>query len=46
LASQSDPEKFNREVIYPDKVRLNRHYIETYSFQEDLRCLWRTLVRR
>jgi len=28
LAVQEDPERYNREVIYPDKVRINREYIE------------------
>ena len=46
LAAQADPEGFNRDVIYPDKVRINRRYVETYTFRDDLRCLWRTLVGR
>ena len=25
---QEDPERYNREVIWPDKVRLNREYVE------------------
>lgn len=46
LAEQSDPEAYNREVIFPDKVRLNRRYIEEYSFGKDLRYLWRTITER
>ena len=45
LAGQADPETFNREVIYPDKVRLNRDYIENYSFAKDLACLRATFLR-
>jgi len=44
LASQADPERYNRDVIFPDKVRLNREYVERFSLREDLRCLWRTLI--
>ena len=44
LAAQADPERYNQDVIYPDKVRINRRYVEMYTFQDDLRCLWRTLV--
>lgn len=44
LAAQDDPERYNREVIYPEKVRLNRAYVENYVFWHDLGYLWRTLV--
>ena len=43
LARQVDPEQYNRQVIYPDKVRINRNYVENYSFRQDLRCLWDTV---
>jgi lipopolysaccharide/colanic/teichoic acid biosynthesis glycosyltransferase len=46
LASQPDPERYNREVIFPDKVRLNRRYVECYRFAEDLRLLALTLFTR
>ena len=44
LAEQSDPERYNREVIYPEKVRLNRAYIVNYRFRDDLGYIWKTLV--
>ena len=44
LADQSDPEHYNLRVIYPEKVRLNRDYVESYRFTTDLRYLYRTLV--
>ena len=31
LAAADDPERYNREVIWPDKVRINREYVENYS---------------
>lgn len=43
LASQPDPWAYNREVIFPDKVRINREYVRNYSFLSDLRCLWQTV---
>ncbi len=36
LAQASDPEEYNRDVIYPEKIRLNREYIEQYSFWKDI----------
>ena len=44
LASVDHPEAYNREVIWPDKVRLNREYVENWSFRRDLRYIWRTVV--
>lgn len=46
LAGAEDPERFNREVIFPDKVRLNRGYVLHWSFTRDLVYLWRTAFPR
>lgn len=43
LAQQNDPESYNNEVIYPDKVRLNREYVENYSFWLDIKYIIRTV---
>ena len=43
LAAQDDPETYNREVIFPDKVRINREYIENYRLRDDLRYLLQTV---
>jgi lipopolysaccharide/colanic/teichoic acid biosynthesis glycosyltransferase len=43
LAQASDPEAYNREIIWPDKVRINREYVEHYTFLADLRCLAATV---
>jgi lipopolysaccharide/colanic/teichoic acid biosynthesis glycosyltransferase len=43
LAGQSDPERYNREVIFVDKTRINREYIEKYSFLNDLKYIWQTV---
>jgi len=43
LASVDDPERYNREVIFPDKVRLNRLYAQNWSFWKDLIYIFWTL---
>lgn len=43
LAAAEDPERYNREVLWPDKVRLNREYVRNWSFRRDLWYLWKTL---
>ncbi|MCH4565526.1 sugar transferase [Halomonas sp. EGI 63088] len=43
LAGVADPERYNSEVIFPDKVRLNRDYVRHWSFTMDLVYLWRTV---
>jgi lipopolysaccharide/colanic/teichoic acid biosynthesis glycosyltransferase len=45
LARHEDPEKYNRTVIYPEKVRLNREYVENYSFANDIRYILQTVFR-
>jgi len=44
LAAQVDPERYNREIIYPEKVRLNRAYIENYSLRKDFTYLMQTVI--
>ena len=44
LAQQKDPVTYNREVIWPEKIKLNKEYIENYSFGLDIQILWKTIV--
>ena len=44
LADQTNPERFNREVIWPTKVRLNRQYLQHWCLTNDLRIIARTLI--
>ena len=46
LAMQADPWKYNDEVIFPDKVRINRYYLDNYSFIGDLRIIFATITGR
>lgn len=46
LAKQSDPQKFNDEVIFPDKVRINLFYLHHYSFFKDIEMIICTIFGR
>lgn len=43
LAQQSDPQKYNDEVIWPDKVKINKEYYENWSIWRDISILWHTI---
>ena len=43
LATVEDPQKYNDEVIYPDKVRINRYYFHNYSFLLDIKMIRATV---
>jgi len=45
LSLVSDPQKYNDEVLWPEKVRLNLEYYETRSFMKDIRFIIMTLFR-
>ena len=44
LAQQPDPVKYNDEVIYPDKVRINLEYLKRQSFFLDLKIIVFTVL--
>lgn len=44
LAQQQDPVKYNDEVIYPDKVRINLAYLDNQSFLLDLKIIVYTVL--
>ena len=46
LAGKEDPIRYNDEVIYPDKVRLNRYYLYNYSFSTDIKIILATVLGR
>jgi lipopolysaccharide/colanic/teichoic acid biosynthesis glycosyltransferase len=43
LAQQQNPEQYNLEVIWPEKVRINKEYIRNYSLWLDIKIIWKTL---
>ena len=44
LASVEDPIRYNDEVIFPDKVRINREYMEGWTFWGDIRIIFETVL--
>lgn len=44
LKEQDVPLQFNDTVIWPDKIRINKWYVENQTFLLDLKILWYTLL--
>lgn len=44
LANVDDPQKYNDEVIYPDKIRINLYYLEHHSFIKDIQMIFCTVL--
>ncbi len=45
LANVDNPQKYNDEVIYPDKVKINLDYYYNQSFIGDLKIIFKTIFR-
>ncbi|WP_282134869.1 sugar transferase [Seonamhaeicola maritimus] len=45
LSQKTNPEAYNRKVIWPKKVELNKAYIENYSFKKDLIIILKTFFK-
>lgn len=43
LATVEDPIRYNDEVVFPDKVRINKEYYYNWSFWQDIRYIVRTV---
>lgn len=43
LASVENSEQYNKDVIFPDKVRINLQYLNNYSFAKDIKYILATL---
>lgn len=46
LAMQTNPQKYNDEVIFPDKVRINLYYLHNLSFLKDIEIICCTILGR
>lgn len=44
LAKQPDPQRYNDEVIFPVKVRINLYYLHHYSFVKDIQMIFCTVL--
>lgn len=45
LSNKSNPKKYNDEVIFPDKVKINLDYFYNRSFVLDLKIIFATIFR-
>lgn len=43
LAQVEDPQRYNDEVIYPDKVRINLEYYRNHTLMGDLKYIFETV---
>ena len=43
LAQQDNPLKYNDEVIWPDKVKINKEYYKNWSVWLDISIMWKTI---
>lgn len=46
LAQQKDPDRYNDEVIFPDKVNINKQYLKEISFVKDIKYIIQTIIGR
>jgi lipopolysaccharide/colanic/teichoic acid biosynthesis glycosyltransferase len=44
LEKQENPKKFNDEIIWKEKIALNKAYVENYTFLSDLKIIWKSFV--
>ena len=45
LAKVDDPKKYNDEMIYPDKVKINLEYYYNRTFWGDVKIIFKTIFR-
>ena len=43
LANVDDPVKYNNQVIWPDKVKINKEYIKNWSLKKDIEYILKTI---
>ncbi|RCW91518.1 sugar transferase [Winogradskyella arenosi] len=46
LARQPNPEEYNRTIIWVDKVKINRKYVQNYTFYLDLSILLKSILNQ
>ena len=44
LSQAKDPERYNREIIWPDKVKINRAYMDHWSLSRDIIYIIKTII--
>ena len=43
LAMQDDPQRYNDEMIWPDKIGINKAYVQEWSLKKDIYYIFKTL---
>ncbi len=46
LVKQEDPEAYNRDIIWPTKVKINKEYINNYHIFSDFKYIIKTILVR
>ena len=46
LADVDNSKKYNDEVIFPDKVKINLEYMDNWSFWKDIKIIFKTIFRK
>jgi len=46
LSKEDNPEAYNNTVIWPDKVKINKKYIEAWSLKSDISYIFQTLGQK
>jgi len=44
LSQQENPEQYNQQVIWPDKVKINMQYVKNWSLLSDIRYIYQTIL--
>ena len=44
LAQQEDPKWYNDNIIWPDKVKINKDYIKNWSLLKDIKYIIKTVI--
>jgi lipopolysaccharide/colanic/teichoic acid biosynthesis glycosyltransferase len=43
LLKQTNPQQYNDSVVWPDKVKINKDYVENWSFLKDLKYIYQSV---
>ncbi|MGL5233533.1 MAG: sugar transferase [Empedobacter falsenii] len=46
LSKVKDPIKYNDEILWPDKVKINVEYVKNWNFQQDLIYMFQTIFKK
>ncbi|WP_179319474.1 sugar transferase [Winogradskyella helgolandensis] len=46
LERQKNPKHYNRTIIWVDKVKINKKYVQNYSFYLDLRLILKSILNK